>query len=120
MREIKFRGKRIDNNEWSYGYLFQIWERVYILLGTTNGIPNMVEVDPKTVGQSITLPDKSGVEIYENDVMKNPKNNVIVYISFKDGMFGFTRNMDNAFTFIDESDRWEIIGNTSDNPELIK
>lgn len=49
MREILFRGKRIDNGEWTEGYLFVIWESAYIVWGTTNGVPNMVQVDPSTV-----------------------------------------------------------------------
>ena len=49
MRELKCRGKRINNGERVEGYFFQIWERTYILWGTTNGVPNMKEVIPKTV-----------------------------------------------------------------------
>ena len=64
MREIKFRGKRIDNGEWIYGYYFKSWEKAYILWGTTNDIPNKIEVIPETVGQFTGLKDKNGVEIY--------------------------------------------------------
>ena len=31
-RQIKFRGKRIDNGEWAYGCLFQVNNVAYILL----------------------------------------------------------------------------------------
>ena len=46
-REISYRGQRVDTKEWVYGYLFGIWEKRYILWGTTNDIPNMIEVIPK-------------------------------------------------------------------------
>ena len=65
--EIKFRGKRKDNGKWTSGYLFKIWETTSILWGTTNGIPNMVEVLPETVGQHTGLKDNNGVEIYKDD-----------------------------------------------------
>jgi len=68
MREIgKYRGQRKDNGEWVYGFLFKIWEQAYILWGTTNGIPNMIEVIPETVCEHIRRLDKNGVKIYEDD-----------------------------------------------------
>ena len=71
-REILFRGKRIDNGEWIEGYSFKIWDKCYILWGTTNEIPNMIEVLPETVCEWTGLTDKKGRRIFEGDIVRYP------------------------------------------------
>ena len=104
------------------------FSKVFKLYQIENGeakewmIVNNVYINDKTVHRLrfTEQKDKNREDIYEGHIMKNPKNNVVVYISFKDGIFGFTRDTDNAFTFMDESNRWEIIGDIYENSELIK
>ena len=126
MREMLFRGKRVDNGEWAYGSLItetnpfdknRVMTHIY-----DNGF-NEILVDPRTIGQYTGVKDLPGTWIFEADIVKvydvYCNETVVGVVEFCDGSF---RIYDTDFT---SYDRWmyykvEVIGNAYDNQELLE
>ena len=130
MREILFRGKRVDNGDWTYGYLFVCWDRCYILWGMSGDNPIKEEVVPETVGQYTGLTDNNGKKIFKGDICKtyfesytHSWEEVGVVTEFF-GAYGIESADGKHFrAFINESvytRSREVIGNIHDNPELLE
>ena len=132
MREIKFRGKRIDNGKWVYGgYSFCEKDNTHWI--TVMGLDHIShigwhqEVVPETVGQFTGLLDGNGKEIYEGDILKNVLNIMVDHEPFEivfDNDMGCwcwadaEGNIDPFYSSIAKNS--VVIGNIHDNPELLE
>lgn len=129
MRDIKFRGKRLDNGEWVYGCLGEWIEGSTVQpcidridTETYDGedvfIPYYAKVDPDTVGQFTGLKDRNGREIWEGDLIEHGDEVSQVFFDTENSCFDFKASND-PFAAQFSCD-YEIIGNIHDNPELLK
>ncbi|MEG1519964.1 MAG: YopX family protein [Clostridia bacterium] len=138
MREILFRGKRVDNSEWVEGDFASPHNIVWTERGFDEALQReeMIvydeAVDPETVGQFTGLTDKNGKFIFEGDIVRYSPNlsnmgkaldTVGTIVWHECGMFVISGHSywNIGHIFNSECKEWaDIIGNIHDNPELLE
>ena len=132
MREILFRGKRVDNGEWVYGLLCRVGDTYANIVRKDTGV--LYSVLTNTIGQCTGLTDKNGKKIFEGDILKI----VHKYQSpFDDDTKEYTDITTDVVFFDDEglcfsygkspflcvadnvTAEYEVVGNIHDNHELL-
>ena len=137
MREILFRGKRVDNDEWVFGsFCMDALE----LKNGPCGVDGFIrlydfadrrmqtyEVDRETVGQYVGKTDRTGGRIFDGDICRflnddGEYTDSLVYWDDTQSQWRIRaveyRDTDELDAFYGE--RCEIIGNQWDNPELLE
>ena len=126
MRDILFRGKRLDNGEWVEGDLVHSFYKVGdACVGKFCCTLGMHQVDPSTVGKYTGLKDKSGKRIFEGDIIKRFWLGAeIIYCVRYDAenarFIGKALNKNGFTSFDGDGEMFEVIGNINDNPEMLK
>ena len=136
-REILFRGKRVDNNQWTEGFL----SFIYTDGRNSNGfiytdkarIYSPVEVRShdvytSTVGQFTGLTDKNGVKIFEGDKLycEARLDKAEMYVVFEQGQFRMVlcdkfKEYETGLGYYDiNCFQKTVIGNIHDTPDLAK
>lgn len=131
MRTIKFRGKRLSDGEWIYGYYlvnrgehFIVQDEVVDPFATSDDYL----VDPDTIGQLTGATDNRGKPLWEGDVIgvvdteyDSTEYLSLQYIDDKAGYFAKGhRNGDLPITELDTWYSYFLAGNIHDKPELLQ
>ena len=113
-REILFRGKRVFDNNFEYGYLS--W---HCLGDGINYFINNNVVINETVGQFTGMTDKNGTKIFEGDILNEPfeGKESLYQVFWDEDRFSFLVKKGYGEYYLDEIHKYrcEVIGNIYDN-----
>ena len=133
MREILFRGKRVNNGEWVEGFLLIGWDEIYAIMEKDEcdwGLDGcycdggVKRVIPETIGQYTGLTDKNGTKIFEGDIMPVYEQGEEYYykVVYNGDCFvlAMLDSVQGSYPLSTKNTISEVIGNIHDNPELIR
>ena len=136
MREILFRGKRVDKDEWIEGMPCSDYRGGIDAIQAFNG--GIYDIIPETFGQYTGLTDKHGKKIFEGDIVELDDRNydtkwcAAVEFGNPNGNYSWGWQLSPigkvdintdilCWVEMEESGAFcEVIGNIHDNPEFLR
>ncbi|MCH5207576.1 MAG: hypothetical protein J1F04_01720 [Oscillospiraceae bacterium] len=119
MREILFRGKRVDNGEWIVSKDV-MHETIRGKLCLSRPHEDWYAVDPDTLGECTGLRDKNGTPIFEGDICSiDDKSGIVKYDESEARFFVEFDLYIRVFSDDIDISEVEVIGNIYDNPRLL-
>lgn len=133
MKEILFKGKRIEDGEWIEGYYqkrhdFLGNEEHLIFYADGHTVFDHAEVSSGTLCQFTGLCDKNGKKIWENDILMAHLDEFypedVTYETVEWNVAGWvgceTDSIDRQYLDKFDLEHYEVVGNIFDNPELLQ
>lgn len=124
MREILFKGKKIDGGEWVEGYVVRRYGTwfIYDINNSDTCRQNNYMVEEDTICQYTGFATKCGTKIWENDIVQIGWYKGIV--KYEDGCFiikwSNIKWVRKDIVYWISLDDFVVIGNIFDNPELFE
>lgn len=128
MRQILFRGKRLDNGEWVYGDLEYNRKKNIARIHTYDeGGEYLMQhlVKPDTVGQFTGLTDKNDSPIYDGDIVEAYDLDEelafmgAVRYALPDAAFGIDKGTGASLEPFEGNMTYKVVGNFHDNIESL-
>jgi len=136
MREIKYRGQKLESYEWVYGGAYGTSKRAWIVEVTETEYGReitKVEVKPYTIGQFIGIWDMFEEDIYEGDILQLWRSQgengqlrgeyayplPVVYEQLWSQFVVEDKAIKENYKIWECFQRYKVIGNIHDTPELM-
>lgn len=122
--EIKFRAKTLSTNDWVFGDLHLLTKFPHI----HDREVSKSLIHTETIGQFTGLTDKNGKDIYQHDIiqLQGKENKYNCLVDWNINLGAWCISIENKCVGVKplgewlREDRFIVIGNIYDNPELLE